>query len=187
MKDNKSLSVKDAAGLIEIFLDGATSPAQEDALYAFYRRHKSGTLPDELEKYRAMIQWYWSLKPNKASGKPFGYIWSRLRYVAVSCGVACIVVAILLVSKTGHASSNQLYAQYDGSYVIRNGQRISDMDAIFPAILKAERIADSLETIANLREEFVDTEYDRELVEAALANVADVRLASELKSQLLND
>ena len=61
------------------------------------------------------------------------------------------------------------------------------MDVILGTVLRAERLADSLETVAAREEEMLDCEYDRLLVETALSNVADPTLASELKNELLDE
>jgi len=185
MKHQKPLTVESAVRLIDAFLNGATSTIEEENLYAFYKEAPVGSIPSELEAYRPMFAWYSGLKAEDK--KPKATFWRRFRYAGVACAVAVIVFGGSLVTKNALMDENPLYAQYDGSYVIRDGKRISDMDLIFNTVIQAERLADSLESVAAREEELLDCDYDRILVETALSNVADPALASELKNELLDE
>lgn len=132
-----------------------------------------------------MFAWYSALKAEPA--KPRVSFWNRFKYAGVACVTAAMIFGISIVAKDASANENPLYAQYDGSYIIRDGQRISDMDIILSDVLQAERLADSLETVAAREEELLDRDYDRILVETALSNVADKTLATELKNELLDE
>lgn len=185
MKHQKPLKEENAARLVAAFLDGATTPAEEESLYAFFRDAPADSLSADLEAYRPMFAWYSGLKTEKQ--KPKVSFWSRFKYVGVACAVVAVAVATTFIAKNAKAYENPLYAQYDGSYIIRDGQRISDMDIILNTVLQAERLADSLETVAAREEELLDCEYDRILVETALSNVADPALASEIKNELFDE
>lgn len=185
MKHQKPLTEESAARLVSAFLDGITTPAEEESLYAFFKASATGSLPPDLEAYRSMFSWYSALKVEEK--KPAVSFWNRFRYIGVACATAAVVAGASFIAKDALAYENPLYAQYDGSYIIRDGQRISDMDVILGTVLRAERLADSLETVAAREEEMLDCEYDRLLVETALSNVADPALASELKNELLDE
>lgn len=186
MKHQKSLTEESASRLVALFLDGATSPAEEESLYAFFRASRAGSLSPALEAYRPMFAWYDGLGRNEER-KPAVSFWNRFKYAGVACVSAVLVAGICFVAKEASASENPLYAQYDGSYVIRNGKRVSDMDKILGTVMRAERLADSLESVAEREERLLDCDYDRILVETALSNVADPALAMELRSELLSD
>lgn len=184
MKHQNPLSEENIAAMVDAFLDGATTPAQEERLYAFFRNSPQGSLSAELEAYRPMFAWYSALKvENKAARKPS--FWSRYRYAGVACVTAVLVAGASIIFKNASSVDNPLYAQYDGSYVIRDGCRINDMEQIFNSVLAAERLADSLETVAAREEEMLSRDYDRILVETALSNVNDKALAKELKNELI--
>lgn len=185
MKHQKPLTEEYAASLVAAFFDGATTPAQEECLYAFFHNSPEGSLSAEMEAYRPMFAWYSGLKAEK----PLATVsfWSRFKYIGVACASAALVAGASFIAKDAMAYDNSLYAQYNGSYIIRNGQLISDMDLILGTVLQAERLADSLETVAAREEELLDCDYDRILVETALSNVADPALASELKNELLDE
>ncbi len=185
MKHQKPLTEECAASLVAAFLDGATTPAQEESLYAFFHNSPEGTLSSEMEACRPMFEWYAGLKAQKP--RPAVSFWGRFKYVGVACATAALVAGASFIAKDAMAYDNPLYAQYDGSYIVRNGQRISDMDIILSTVMQAERLADSLETVAAREEELLDCDYDRILVETALSNVADPALASELKNELLDE
>ena len=46
---------KEIKKLIERFLDGDTTPAEERRIYAFFARHRYA---GDLERYRPMFEWY---------------------------------------------------------------------------------------------------------------------------------
>lgn len=181
MKHQKPLNAESAAALATAFLDGVTTPAQEESLYAFFRTAPAGSLPQELEAMRPMFAWYEGLRPSAAKRTPFRL---RFRYAAAACVAALFVAGASVVFKNTPAE-NQLYAQYSGSYVIRDGERINDIEMIYSTVVKAERLADSLEAVAEHEERLLDYDYDRALVETALASVSDAELKNEIKSELL--
>ena len=183
MKHQNPLSEENIADMVDAFLDGATTPAQEERLYAFFRNSPQGSLSAGLEAYRPMFAWYSALKVENNGRKPS--FWSRFRYAGVACVSVAIVVGASIILKNATSVDNPLYAQYDGSYVIRDGCRINDMEQIFNSVLAAERLADSLETVAAREEEMLSRDYDRILVETALSNVNDKALAKELKNELI--
>lgn len=132
-------SQADISRLVEQFLAGATSLAQERRLYRYYAAHRS--LPAELEQYRPMFQWYAAMeKPGR-------------RFTVRRC-VAAAVVAVLIAgaaigfAKLKNSDDNELYTCYKGSYIVRDGKKIDDVKLIYSTICAAELYADSLEAQA---------------------------------------
>ena len=112
---------------IERFLDGQTSNEEEQALYAFFR---SGNVPRRYRKYSAMFDWYSSGMaeplPEKAATRP---LW---RWIA-----AASVVAVLGGTAWRwheYREQQEWYDCYEGSYIIRNGQKMTDIRQIMPAL-----------------------------------------------------
>ena len=112
--------------LVQEFLDGITSPEQERWLYAFYRNHNPGSLPADLESYRGMFVWYASLP---STAKPRRRL-SGARIAAFTGIAAAAAIAIgaglSLINRNGRTSAaDSAYASYAGSYIVRDGHKIT--------------------------------------------------------------
>lgn len=125
--------------LVEQFMAGATSPAEERRLYRYYAAH--GSLPADLEQYRPMFAWYASLQ--KPARRPMAK-----RAVAAAIATLLIAGAIVGFVKYGGRNDDDLYACYKGSYIVRDGQKIDDLRQIYTTLCAAELYADSLEALA---------------------------------------
>ncbi len=71
--------------------------------------------------------------------------------------------------------------------MIRNGKRISDLDAIMVSVIRAEHIADSLSNFTTELENIPEIESDNTIIENALSGVSDPVLARQLCNDLLNE
>lgn len=185
---------------IERFLTGETSCAEEKELYAYFSRPD---LPQHLEKYREMFCWYGSLgasaaeetgeslpKPAKAAayaGERDKVRILRLRPLAWA-GVAATLALLFTIGFISRPSTSygvdvpEEYMAYKGSYIIRDGKKITDLNVVVPEIMKAEKMVDerlralnsSIEDAENAFSRSVDDSYDssdpeaRRIVEAAL-------------------
>ncbi len=176
---------------IEAFLDGTTTPAEEACIYSAYSSLEPGSLPSDLERYRAMFAWYASLSGEENTvtpAKPKRRYRAWLKYGAAAVATAAITVSALFISDPlEKRMDNTLYAQYVGSYVIRNGKRISDLDAIMVSVIRAEHIADSLSNFTTELENIPEIESDNTIIENALSGVIDPVLARQLCNDLLNE
>lgn len=156
--------------LAALFLEGATTPAQEHELYRYYASTQPGSLPPDLENMRAMFAWYAGLsqkEPEKACS-------SRRIYLAVAASVAVLAAIATGIVGFGHFApatpTTEPYATYSGSYVQRNGQRIDDIPVIYDDIVAAEQITDSLSRRFN----------DSTIIEQALRPISDPQEASQI-------
>lgn len=185
-RNDKAIAAEAARLLIELFLDGSTTPAQEERLYRFYASHPTGSLPAELEPYRPMFAWYASL-PRKADAKKrFLGRWGR--YAAAAVVTAVATVGLLMAPKLSYSDNDAgLRARYDGSYIVRNGQRITDIDAILVSVMKAEQIADSLESLAMRQINDADINYEQLILEQSISEITDTILARELRDDLIHN
>ncbi len=162
------------------FLDGVTTADEERRLYAFYSLHAPGSLPDDLEQARAMFGWYAALGTAgagcavKARRKN-----RRLRYAAAGVAALLVLAAAaafwIMRSGTGGADEtlNACYATYSGSYIIRNGERVSDIEVIYPELVAGEQLADS---IGN----------DSTMIEEAIGHIDDPELIDYIRTQIFN-
>lgn len=121
--------------LIGKFMDGATSNAEEQMLYAYF----AGTdIAPELERYKAMFGWFAGGMagplPQQAKRRP------AMRRVLRWTGVAASALLLLGagICYHGHSERQKLYATYEGSYIIRNGKKITDLKVILPELKRVE-------------------------------------------------
>ncbi len=131
----KSINHDNAAQWVDRFLDGDTTCAQEQDIYAYFRRKD---IPSELEQYREMFAWYARRMKDKPVQKKSISI-RILRYASIAASIAIIVSIGFYFVKT-YAAAQQEYAIYEGSYIIRDGEKITDIDKILPELKQAEQI-----------------------------------------------
>lgn len=160
------------------FMDGATSPAEERAIYRAFAAAAPGSLDPDLERMRPMMEWYASLTPRRHR--------TPLHIAGIAAGLALLIATGAVLGNAARAD-NALYARYEGSYEIRNGKRISDVRSIYAALLQAEHTADSIIMLLDSRsEEFSDLETDEHFLDDALGSIADTALAHELRRDILS-
>lgn len=165
----KTISHCEARRLTEAFLDGQTSLEEERALFIYYN---SGEIADDLEENREMMQWYAAgLKLDDSSQKKKSPARIRSFFKVWLPTAAAIAVAFTLVfnlyTDEGGALSDEEYAEYEGSYIIRNGKKITDLAEIMPEIKANEEYSERLQRIINansmtsdeLLEDMIYTEY----------------------------
>lgn len=119
--------------LVDKFLDGATSNAEERLLYDYFAgRGANGPLA----RYAPMFGWY--------AGGMTAPLPRRRRPLAVrlAAGIG-IAASVLLAAGAGihyrnHLETQRLYAVYEGSYIVRGGKKITDLKAIMPELKRIE-------------------------------------------------
>lgn len=171
--NNRSMTDDEARRLTDLFLDGATEPDQEHRLYVYY----AGTrVADDLLCYKAMFAMYASLGRDDADIRP-----RRRGYLSVAAAIAVLAVVGSVVITHDHGDQNDFERVYAGSYIIRDGKKITDLKKIMPAIHRADCYVDSV-----MRQ--VDALYpddtESEILEKALAGIADPQLKAELLANL---
>ncbi len=117
---------------LEKFLDGRTSNEEEKALYTFFA---SDEVPKDLRKYKKMFAGY--------AGKMQGDLprQSRARHRMVTA--LSIAASILLLAGVGfgiqkHIEQQKVYECYEGSYILHDGQKITDLRKILPQLQATE-------------------------------------------------
>ncbi len=176
-KSKSVISDDEARRLTQLFLDGDTTADQESKLYDYYSQTR---LASDLESYREMFAWYAGLgRESQTAGERRT---SRSRVVAVAASITALFLigvglTIGLQSKSDEVSPDVLYA---GSYIIRNGKKITDINQILPELRQADRYVDSTLS-AYSRQVTVDPEMS--IISDALRNIDD----PEIKAMLLAD
>lgn len=167
-----------AARLLERFLDGDSTPAEERALYALYTSTARGSLAPELEARRDMMEWYAAMAPSRR----------RRRIPAIAAGIgAFVAVAAGLTFALGGGSDddNGLYACYRGSYVVHNGKRISDLAEIHTALARAEFTADSLLDASERQSQLLESDPEARMIDMAVSSIGNPELAGQIRCQLM--
>ena len=181
----RPLADDDARCLLERFDAGLTSVDEERDLYAYFRRK---TLPPDLEPLRGLMAWYEGgcigepaqpapvAEPSHRRKRRFGLLGAAAS-AALLIGIG--ITAITL----GHEDSDDSFATlYAGSYVIRDGKKITDPELIRDEILRAEAIAESLASIGS------DYDDPDRLVAEAVRNAYPTNpYAAQLIINLLED
>lgn len=133
--------------LLDLFMDGATTCAQEKQLHDYFST-AGDDIPDDIRPYREMVMWLGDGMPDikqpsktieTARPRRFSRWWSA---VAIAAVVALVVsIDVFLSNHSTGTLTAEDYITYAGSYVIRNGHKETDLDVIMPELKRAEEIA----------------------------------------------
>ncbi|MDR1919122.1 MAG: hypothetical protein LBQ65_05700 [Tannerellaceae bacterium] len=122
---------KEIESLLERFFEGLTTGEEEGRLYRFFSTRED--LPQEWAPYRSLFACFEKELPLActAESKPFpprrkrGIVWW-------GASVAAAVGLVLLLHSYFHRET--VFEPYEGSYLVRNGVRITDLDLIRPEL-----------------------------------------------------
>ncbi|MCM1483949.1 MAG: hypothetical protein NC043_06410 [Muribaculaceae bacterium] len=133
----------DAEAMMERFLSGETSMAEERLLYSYFT---AGSVADSLKPYITMMSWYAEgLKPAKPKA---GRSFMPSRQLLLWCiSTAAMIALIATVGISFHHQAqieSELYSAYHGSYIVRNGHTITDINDILPELQIAEHLTDRI-------------------------------------------
>lgn len=131
MQTDKQKHIED---LLERFFDGQTSNAEEQELYAFFN---NPGIPEVLQSYQSVFAYFetgikdelneQSAKTERFSRKSPGKLW-----LWIGTGVAVSLLFFLVYSFGFDRPAS--FNPYEGSYIVRNGVRITDMNEILPEL-----------------------------------------------------
>lgn len=125
---------QDLHTLAQRFADGLTDVDEERRLFAAFAPGRR--VPADLEHLRPEMQWYASLLP---AAKPRRRLSVTLFRLGAAAAVAMIVtVAVGYFNRMATLPDD--YLAYTGSYVIRNGEKITDLSRILPEIRRVDDI-----------------------------------------------
>ena len=142
--------------LVEKFLDGRTTNAEERELYAWFR---SADVPEEWAELKAMFAWYDAGMPDDEtplaapsqvvvqhdSGKRRG-LWMS---IGVATAVAASAALLVTIMKPDDEIPEHVYNIYEGSYIVDNGVRYDHMVYIEDDVEALLARADAIELKAN--------------------------------------
>jgi hypothetical protein len=113
--------------LVERFLDGRTTNAEERELYNFFA---GGEVPAHLEPYRKMFVWYDGGLAGEEAVLPMAVPRPRRRFVKAAAAAATAMAAMISVVMLHEPAAAETYIE---RYMIRDGVVITD-----PEIVAAE-------------------------------------------------
>lgn len=149
---------------VDKFLDGLTTNEEEQALYRWFSRHD---IPNEARPYREMFDWYSSLAPQNDTLHDSGRVNPFVRKF-LSVAAAAIFVFTLASSVWQNMAIQREYLCYEGSYVIRDGKKITDMQQVV-----REMKAIDIE-MRKMKQEIEDAQIQAQKeIQVALQNVDD--------------
>lgn len=120
---------------------GETSNAEEALLMDYFR---SDDLPPAHRQLRYMMMFYdnkLTEPPTEAVPTPRKSRFRLRRWQWISTAAAVALIVTVAVSFIQRREEPTEYLVYSGSYIIRDGKKITDIPAILPELKKAERIA----------------------------------------------
>jgi len=130
--------------LIERFFEGTTSNLEEKQLYDFFSKED---IPDELKKYKPVFEYFHSgiIKETTEDQKQQNTVQKKSmhNYKKIIYAVGGIAASILILFSVYSLINRQEenFNPYEGSYIVRNGVRITDYDVIKPELEKAYKQA----------------------------------------------
>lgn len=134
---------------VERFLDGDTTCAEEQELYRYFTQPE---IPVEVEKYREMFTWYNSLNPDvqtissdreTTTNSKVSIL--RLRpwqWISAAAAIALLFTLGFIFRPTQPVGLSEEYLAYKGSYIIRDGKKITDLAIVVPEIIRREKMID---------------------------------------------
>lgn len=120
--------------LLERFFDGQTSNAEEQELYSFFT---GPDVPEMLRSYQPVFSYFDTgikkeLNGQVTKSKPFFLKLPLKKWLWAGACVAASLLLLLLHSQGGDRQAP--FNPYEGSYIVRNGVRITDMNKILPEL-----------------------------------------------------
>ena len=127
---------KDNAMLwVSRFLNGETTNDEEQQLYQFFAGDE---VPAHLTQYREMFSWYANGMKEEDLPKSGKVIEMRNKGRRIlQWGIAASILLAIGFGLGYHFNPDSPdYSQFEGSYIIRNGKKITDMNVIYEELLK---------------------------------------------------
>lgn len=169
--------------LVERFFEGQTSNEEERVLYEFFARPD---IPAHLERYREVFGYFergialelgealeWRMPAKRSPDK------RKIGWAIAVCAVASL---LLLLLNTVFMNPDASFNPYEGSYIVRNGVVVTDIEKIRPELESlsramdarekdADRLLREVDDIAYLPERMNERFVDRQ--KALLMNIPD--------------
>lgn len=123
--------------LLERFFDGETSNEEEKQLYHYFAQPD---IPEHLRHYKPVFNYFEKRLEGELKGRtePFRPVVQTGRkpgsyWITVMVGVVASILILLMVRPLFPGDDDK-FNPYEGSYIIRNGERITDINIIKPEL-----------------------------------------------------
>ncbi|MBR5552142.1 MAG: hypothetical protein IKV83_09545 [Muribaculaceae bacterium] len=125
------------------FFDGETTCEEERELFSYFRQ-KNILL--EVEQYREMMLWYDAglqvSQKNAIEENNVKNRWFMSQYISIAASIVIVLtVGFSYIKQNLH--NKELYEIYEGSYIIENGVRNTDLSEILPILQENERFIEN--------------------------------------------
>jgi hypothetical protein len=150
---------KETDALLRRFFEGETTMAEEERLYLFFSRKDD--LPEEWKPYRPVLEYFREGISRESAHTQRLSLPRRKRWTAWTAAA----IALVLLAAAGHLYLRREtpFDPYEGSYIIQNGVRITDMELIRPELDAAtQRIKEKQEEMEQLLASAEETEQEME-------------------------
>lgn len=117
--------------LLDNYMDGTSTLDEEDTLSGYFR---GKDIPQEWEDYRQLFQEIENMRPQpltikRGMGRPY-------KWIAIAASLLILVGIGFGVRQ--YQDQQKQYAIYEGSYIIRDGKKITDIKQILPELKATE-------------------------------------------------
>ena len=128
------------------FFNGDTSCDEEKALFAYFRQTN---IPSSVEQYREMMEWYDTglqreYNEHEISQKKSWILNPGYRYISLVASIVILFTVGLNIIKVEKRNREliELYEIYDGSYIMENGIKNTDLSEILSEVQRVESLVD---------------------------------------------
>lgn len=162
IRKNREQMYQEARQLSSLFFDGSSTIEQERRLQELFSL--CDPMPADLEPMRGMLQY---LDSGICGTRSAGY-GRRKTIRRVSYAVAAVLTGVIALSVGYKLSTpgNDYEVIFAGSYVVRNNEKITDIDLIVDDLLEAEKTVERVSALSS-------PSSGEDLYRAALEEISD--------------
>lgn len=180
--------------LLERFFDGETSNAEEQQLYSFFARLD---VPDRLKQYKPVFGYFETGLAREITGTTSSETSRKVslsvkkgRWILGACAAVLLLLLLVNTLVNRHPDS---FDPYEGSYIVRNGVRITDSETIKPAlelsIRKMERKEKEMAQLTQCvdrkeRKQYEQEQQLRSKYQSILENISNKQVRREARDVL---
>lgn len=171
---------------LERFMNGETTHEEEQSIYRFFRK---GNVPKRLRTQIPMFAWYEAGMP----GSPEDFLTKkgkrsvRIPLIVWSAGIAASIVIVLGLAWIGWDKYQEMSAEwkcYEGSYVVIDGKRVSDIKKIMPYIQETLDEAERMEKCLAEQETSLYAGAEDEIGQSLMDEVPDEEMREAIQEAL---
>ena len=149
---DRVLTDDEARSLTEAFFAGTTTVEQEERLTVYYA---TARVAPDLQRHRSVMLWMASGCPELPARKRKEGWWrlvsARFGRVASAAAVVALLVTAAVDVTTSRRSLDELRQEYAGSYVLRHGERVTDLPTVIAKMNAAQTLAEQIEAAHKAR------------------------------------